>query len=76
MDAAHQKCRVDDLWVGVVQKKDETWQAALIFYYGSSVQGVRSKISQLVHHSQCIHLCTHGASCLEATHIKPTSSLY
>lgn len=76
MDATYQQRRVDNLWVGVVQKKDETWQTALVFYYGSSIQWVCSKISQLVHHSKCIHLRTHGASCLDAMHIKPNSSLY
>lgn len=76
MDAAYQECRVDNLWVGVVQEKDETWQTALVFYYGSSVQGVCSKVSQLVHHRQCIHLRTHGASCGDDTHIKPTSVFY
>lgn len=60
----------------MVQEEDEAWQTALVFYYGSPVQGVCSKISQLVHDSQCIHLRTHGASCLNTTHIKPVSSLY
>lgn len=72
---AYQKCRVDDLWVGMVKKKDEAWQAALVFYDGSSVQGVCSEVSQLVHHSLCIYLRTHGASCLDGMLIKPTSIL-
>ncbi|KAG7225050.1 hypothetical protein INR49_014505 [Caranx melampygus] len=42
---------VDDLWVWVVEEKNETWQTALVFYYGSSVQGVCSEISQLVYHN-------------------------
>lgn len=73
---SHQECRVDNLWVGMVQEEDEAWQTALIFYDGPSVERVRSKVAELVDHSQRIHLCTHGATRLEATHIKPTSSLF
>lgn len=75
LKGAYQKCRVDNLWVGMVKKKDKAWQAALVFYDGSSVQGVCSEVSELVHHSLCIYLRTHGASCLDGMLIKPTSSL-